>query len=125
MRRRDLILLASCLQLGVAVPALAAEDAPDLETGRFVIVGYGDFSFTDPENENSYFGGKFAPILLFQLSDKINVETELEFSIGEGGTTETELEYADVHYFATDSSTITAGKFLLPFGQFGPNLHPS
>ena len=93
--------------------------------GRFVIAGYGDISFTDPENENSYFGGKFAPILLFQLSDKINVETELEFSIGEGGTTETELEYAEAHYFVTDSSTISAGKLLLPFGQFGPNLHPS
>lgn len=125
MRRRDLILLASCLQFGVAAPALAAEGDPELETGRFVIAGYGDFSFTDGESANSYFGGKIAPIFLFQLSDKIHVETELEFTIGEDGETETELEYADVHYFATDSSTITAGKFLLPFGQFGPNLHPS
>lgn len=125
MRCRGSMLLATCLQLGVATAATAAEDEPKLETGRFAIAGYGDFSFTDPENENSYFGGKVAPILLFQLSDQIHVETEFEFSVGEGGETETELEYADVHYFATDSSTITAGKFLLPFGQFGPNIHPS
>lgn len=125
MRRRDIVLLASCLQLGVTVAAVAAEDAPKLETGRFAIAGYGDFSFTDPENGNSFFGGKIAPIFLFQLSDKIHVEAELEFGIDENGETETELEYADVHYFASDSSTITAGKFLLPFAQFGPNFHPS
>jgi hypothetical protein len=45
--------------------------------------------------------------------------------VDEGGETETELEYADVHYFVTDSTTLTGGKLLLPFGQFGPNLHPS
>lgn len=125
MKHRGLALLASCLQLGVAAAAVAAEEQPKLDTGRFAIAGYGDFSFTDPENEPSFFGGKIAPIFLFQLSDKIHIETELEFSLGEGGVTETTLEYADVHYFASDSSTITAGKFLLPFGQFGPNFHPS
>jgi hypothetical protein len=30
-----------------------------------------------------------------------------------------------MHYFLTDRVTLTGGKFLLPFGQFGPNLHPS
>jgi hypothetical protein len=125
MRRRGSMLLAACLQVGVATAAIAAGDDPKLDTGRFAIAGYGDFSYTDPENENSYFGGKFVPIFLFQLSEKIHVETELEFSMGEGGETETEIEYANLHYFVTDSSTITAGKFLLPFGQFGPNVHPS
>jgi hypothetical protein len=59
------------------------------------------------------------------LSEKIHFEAELEISIDENGETETLLEYADVHYFFNDNTTITAGKFLLPFGQFGPNLHPS
>ena len=108
-----------------ASTSLYAQEAPSLEHGRFVLSGYGDVSYQDSDFDNSAFSGKFVPIFLFQLNDKIHVESEIEFSIGEDGETETELEYADIHYFLTDRTTITAGKFLLPFGQFGPNLHPS
>jgi hypothetical protein len=65
------------------------------------------------------------PIFLFSLSDKIHVEAETEISLNAEGETEVELEYADLHYFLTDTTTLTAGKFLVPFGQFGPNIHPS
>jgi Gram-negative porin len=96
-----------------------------LEQGRVAFAGYGDVTFVDPEGGNSSFQTKLAPIALVQLSNKIHIEAEMELSIDEDGETETELEYADIHYFLTDSTTLTAGKFLLPFGQFGPNLHPS
>lgn len=68
---------------------------------------------------------RFIPIFLFQLSEKIHIEAEIEFSTNSEGETETELEYANMHYFFNDNTIITAGKFLLPFGQFGANLHPS
>ncbi|WP_339771314.1 porin [uncultured Paraglaciecola sp.] len=55
----------------------------------------------------------------------MHVEAETEISLNEAGETEIELEYADIHYFLTDTTTITAGKFLLPFGQFSANWHPS
>ena len=32
---------------------------------------------------------------------------------------------SDIHYFVNNNTTITAGKFLLPFGQFSANWHPS
>jgi len=96
-----------------------------LEQGRVAFAGYGDVTFIDPEGGNSAFQTKLVPIALVQLNENIHIEAEVELSIDEDGETETELEYADIHYFLTDTTTVTAGKFLLPFGQFGPNLHPS
>ncbi|WP_019603390.1 hypothetical protein [Teredinibacter turnerae] len=96
------------------------------EQPRFVLAGYGDVKYesTDAKNTSAY-SARFVPIFLFNLSEKIHVEAETEFGLNDVGETEIELEYADLHYFLTDSTTITAGKFLVPFGQFGPNIHPS
>lgn len=118
--------LAAALTLSAGT-SLQAQESSELDIGRFAIAGYGDVSYvdTDDPNSNSNVESRFVPIFLFQLSEKIHIESELEFSIGEDGETEVELEYADIHYFLNDNTTITAGKFLLPFGQYGPNLHPS
>ncbi|WP_323844310.1 porin [Microbulbifer magnicolonia] len=75
--------------------------------------------------DNSVFTTNFVPIFLFNLSDKLHVEAETEFSLNDLGETEVELEYANAHYFLTNTTTLTAGKFLLPFGQFSANFHPS
>jgi hypothetical protein len=120
------VVVATTLILSVGNP-VRAQDNSELDIGRFVIAGYGDVSYveTDDPNANSNVESRFVPIFLFQLSEKIHIESELEFGIGPDGETEVEMEYADIHYFLNDNTTITAGKFLLPFGQFGPNLHPS
>lgn len=98
-------------------------NSPD---SRFVFAGYGDVKYEDVDNRNnSVFSARFVPIFLFSLNDKMHVEAETEISLNDGGETETELEYADIHYFLTDTTTVTAGKFLLPFGQFSANWHPS
>lgn len=120
---KHLITGLGCIALPVSA---AAENASiDSPKERFALAGYGDVSYIDAEGGNAAFTSRFVPIFLYQLNDKIHIESELEFSLGENGETETELEYADLHYYLTDSTIITAGKFLLPFGQFGPNLHPS
>lgn len=116
--------VASALLISLPSPVLS-EEANTLDIGRFAIAGYGDVSYIDQDELNSNATSRFVPIFLFQLSEKIHIEAELEFSIDENGETEVEMEYADLHYFLNDNTTITAGKFLLPFGQFGPNLHPS
>jgi len=100
--------------------------AEERETGRFAIAGYGDVKYEESQaNDTSSFSARFVPIFLFSLNDKTHIEAETEISVNESGETEVELEYADVHYFLTNNTTISAGKFLLPFGQFGPNIHPS
>jgi Gram-negative porin len=122
------LIAGSAILIQVPVNAqIATERGPfaDLPKGRVAFAGYGDATYLDPDGENSAFMGKVVPIVLVQLNEQVHVEAEWEFSVDEDGETETELEYADVHYFATDSLTLTAGKVLLPFGQFGPNLHPS
>ena len=116
--------VATALLMSTSFTAIAEEN-DSLDIGRFAIAGYGDVSYIDQDEMNNNVVSRFVPIFLFQLSEKIHIEAELEFSIDENGETEVEMEYADLHYFLNDNTTITAGKFLLPFGQFGPNLHPS
>jgi len=118
------VAVASALLMSAAPVAFAQENS-ELDIGRFAIAGYGDVSYIAQDDMNTNVVSRFVPIFLFQLSEKIHIESELEFSIDENGETEIEMEYADMHYFLNDNTTITAGKFLLPFGQFGPNLHPS
>ena len=110
-----------------------AQEGSALDIGRLAISGYGDVTYINQPNMTDANGNdtqnnvaaRFVPIFLFQMSEKIHIETELEFSTTAEGETETILEYANMHYFFNDNTIITAGKFLLPFGQFGANLHPS
>ena len=124
-------LASSLALLAITCSVMAQSSGSDqLDIGRFTLAGYGDVSYFQtsdlaPEGVNSNVQARFVPIFLFQLSEKIHIEAELEFSLDETGATEVEMEYADLHYFLNNNTTITAGKFLLPFGQFGPNLHPS
>jgi len=123
MKKLTKLSTVAALSLCMSTALQAGESTLDI--GRFAIAGYGDVSYIDANGVNSNVESRFVPIFLFQLSEKIHIETELEFSITETGETALEMEYADIHYFLNDNTTITAGKFLLPFGQFGPNLHPS
>ncbi len=100
--------------------------ADEGDRGRFALGGYGDVKYETTKTEDtSTYSARFVPIFLFNLNEKTHIEAETEISITAEGETEVELEYADLHYFLTDTTTITAGKFLIPFGQFGPNIHPS
>lgn len=119
------LLLAITLVSGIG--KADAQELPDpIAAGRFAIAGFGDVTYEESDlQDSSAFSTNFVPIFLFRLSPKLHIEAELEISLNEAGETEEELEYADVHYFLNDTSTLTAGKFLLPFGQFSPNLHPS
>tara|TARA_R110000772_G_scaffold30735_1_gene76320 strand:- start:1747 stop:2805 length:1059 start_codon:yes stop_codon:yes gene_type:complete len=105
---------------------IAAEERNALPEGRMAIAGYGDVTYESSDRLNtSAFTANFTPIFLFRLNDRLHVEAETEFALNDVGSTEVELEYIDIHYFLNDTSTITAGKFLLPFGQFSQNIHPS
>ncbi|MEQ9362630.1 MAG: hypothetical protein RIF32_00220, partial [Leptospirales bacterium] len=96
--------------------------------GRFVIAGYGNARYTSFSNEtnNDTFSAGFTPIFLYRISDDLHAEAEIGVSVeAETGKAEVELEYTDLHYYLTNTTTITMGKYLLPFAKFGPNLHPS
>lgn len=63
----------------------------------------------------------FNPIFLYQIEDNILFSAELEF---EHGGDEIAVEYAQLDYLWNDYVTVTAGKFLVPFGAFNRRLHP-
>ena len=114
------------LAFASSTAAIQVNANPQDDTGRFVLAGYGDVKYEESDlQDSSGFSARFVPIFLFSLNDKMHVEAETEISLNEAGETEIELEYADIHYFLTDTTTVTAGKFLLPFGQFSANWHPS
>jgi len=88
--------------------------------------GYADVGYTDSESEDGSFNvGTFAPIFHFQYRDIVMLESELEIEVGDGGETETSLEYLTIDWFVNDYITLIGGKFLSPIGQFRQNLHPS
>jgi hypothetical protein len=117
--------------LGLAVPLQGQERGPDriVPTNAVVITGYGTLGYAHRPADGesavpSAFQASFSPIFLFQFQDRILFQGELEFEIEEG-VTETSLEFAQADVILTDNLSLTAGKFLLPFGVFGRRLHPS
>lgn len=90
------------------------------------LAGYGDATYIDAENSDGSFGRvKFAPIFHYMYGDLFMLEAELEFDLTDDGETETNMEYMSVDVFINDYTTLVAGKFLSPLGQFRQNLHPS
>ena len=75
-------------------------------------------------DEFTFVGGSFNPLLIFRQSDRLLFEGELEAEL-EDNELHLGLEYANMSYLLTKSLTLRAGKFLLPFGTFVPNLHPA
>ncbi len=92
---------------------------------RFMITGYGfaQYQWNDRANTNTFTGG-FNPIFLFRLNDRLLFSGELEVKLPSDAETEVNLEFAEASYLVNDYLTVSAGKFLLPFGDFIEHLHP-
>src|SRR5262249_412320 len=78
----------------------------------------------EPRHSSSTFNASFNPIFLWQLSDRIFFESEIELEIGSGGMADIMLEYAELTYILNDYITLGAGKFLNPMNYFVERLHP-
>lgn len=94
----------------------------------FHMAGYADAGYvkTDASGDNGSFGiGSFSPIFHYQYRDLVMMEAELEMGTGDDGSTDVNLEYMSIDWFANDYLVVVAGKFLSPIGQFRQNLHPS
>jgi hypothetical protein len=88
--------------------------------------GYGDLLFETVPNQNTatFDATHFNPVFSVRMSDVLSGEMELEFEHGGLGIN---AEYAmiDLAPFGTRELVIRAGKFLVPFGRFNEQLHPS
>ena len=88
--------------------------------------GYGDLLFEAVPNRNTstFDATHFNPVFSVRMSSTLSGELELEF---EHGGLDVNAEYAmiDLAPFGTRELVIRAGKFLVPFGRFNEQLHPS
>lgn len=91
---------------------------------RFVIAGSASASFSTFSNTPSNFGATFAPIFLWQLNDKLLVESEVELELN-GTSTQLNLEYVDISYELNDYMVVDAGKFLNPMNIFVERYEPN
>lgn len=95
-------------------------------TNHAVLTGYGTIQYgygTQGEHANAFMT-RVNPIFLYQFQDRVLFESEFEFELSDG-VTETGLEYGQVDFMLNDNITLVGGKMLLPFGVFGPRLHPT
>jgi len=103
------------------VKEIAESSAPG--TTKFLLTGYAFAGFEKREGQPSTFNAGLAPIFLWELSNKLFFEGELELGLNDTET-EVNLEYAQLTYLLNDYITVGAGKFLTPFDQFPARLHP-
>lgn len=95
---------------------------------NFMVTGFAFTRFVNAERMDSTFNAKFVPLFLWQPTDRLLFQAEVEFGLtaeGGEGETEVELEYAEASYIINDYLTLGAGKFLTPFGLFAERLHPA
>ncbi|MDD3762935.1 MAG: hypothetical protein PHP86_06570 [Nevskiales bacterium] len=90
------------------------------------LAGYAFVDYVSPENgDGAFTQAGFNPIFHYLYDDRVLVEAELEIALDEQGQTETNLEYATIDLFLSDTTVLVAGKFLSPLGNFRQNLHPA
>jgi hypothetical protein len=103
-----------------SVKAQAEEAKPGWT--KFVLTGFGFAGFEALSGQKSTFTAGFNPVFLWQPTDRLFFEAQLEVTL-QGTSTDVALEYATLSYLVNDYVTIGAGRFLTPFGIFNERLH--
>jgi hypothetical protein len=113
------------------VPGLLAQSS-DSEKPVPILTGNAGF-FTNVNAGQTDLVPEINPVLLLPLGDRWLIEARGEFS-GEferrggdasyGGKVDKELNYLQADYIANPYVTITAGRFLTPFGIYNERLYP-
>lgn len=96
-----------------------------LGTHRFTLAGdfAVDYKWNDRDHKNSFSLENFAPIFLYQASDNLLFEAEVEFKLAAHEDMTPEVEYAQADYIVNDYLTLVAGKYTLPFGDYLERYH--
>lgn len=114
-----------------SVPTSLAQ-APDNDRPVPILTGNAGY-FTTVDAGNNELVPEVNPVLLLPLGDKWLVEARAGFyaeferpGAGQpyGGKVEKDLDYLQADYIANRYVTITAGRFLTPFGIYNERLYP-
>jgi hypothetical protein len=128
---RGLAIFSLCLLVFAASTLVVAQTA-DTEKPVPILTGNaGAFSFVT--GGHNVIDTQINPVLLVPLGDRWLIEARAEFEGAfqrppgggpYGGPVDKHVDYAQVDYIASPYVTITAGRFLTPFGVFNERLYP-
>src|SRR5438874_9476898 len=117
--------------LALLPSSLVAQAAPT-ERPVPILTGSAGF-FTNVNVGQTQLVPEINPVILLPLGDRWLIESRAEFK-GEferpedggpyGGKVEKELDYLQVDFIANPLVTVTAGRFLTPFGIYNERLYP-
>jgi len=123
---------ACLLILAGLVPAIAAQTNSDSEQPIPILTGNAGFIASGAGQER-YLTPQVTPVLLLPLGDKWLVEARAAFE-GElereepgdpyRGQVGKDIDYLQVDYLLNKYATVTAGRFLTPFGIYNERLYP-
>jgi len=124
--------LSSAVAFVCLIPALLFAQTADSDKPVPILTGnFGTFSFVTAGQ--NLIDTQINPVLLVPLGDRWLVESRAEFE-GQfqrppgggpyGGPVTKHVDYAQVDYIANPYITVTAGRFLTPFGIFNERLYP-
>jgi hypothetical protein len=127
-----IVLSGLALFLWLLIPASIDAQTSDAEKPVPLLTGNaGAFSFVTAGQ--NLIDTQFNPILLVPLADRWLVESRVAFE-GQfqrppdggpyGGPVTKHVDYAEIDYIASPYVTLTAGRFLTPFGIFNERLYP-
>ena len=123
MSRHAVWPLAAALMASAMVALPRAGEAQGL-----IVSGYGDIEFNvknvggDTPSETFFDNHHFNLIVLGNITDNVFAAGEIEY---EHAGDEVALEYGYVGYTGFKNVRLMGGKFLVPFGRFNKDLHPT
>jgi hypothetical protein len=131
-RRQGIALLVVVLFLLVLTAPWIAAQSTDTEKPIPILTGNaGTFGFVT--GGQNLIDTQFNPVLLVPLGDRWLVESRVAFE-GQfqrppgggpyGGPVTKHIDFAELDYIASPYVTVTAGRFLTPFGIFNERLYP-
>lgn len=131
--RISALLLPACLLVILClIPTLLVAQSPGPDSPVPILTGNAGF-FTNVQAGQTQLVPTINPVLLIPLEDRWLIEARGEFE-GDfqrkngngpfGGQVQKEVNYLQVDYIANPYVTITAGRFLTPFGIYNERLYP-
>jgi hypothetical protein len=123
--------VAFCL-LSAVLNAQTPVPAPETERPVPILTGNAGF-FTNVNGGETELVPSITPVLLVPMGDRWLVESRAEFTVdferpdgggSYGGKVGQEIDYLQVNYIANRYLTVTAGRFLTPFGIYNERLYP-